>query len=122
MFNQGEVPPKLWPLASAVNDIEGLLWKEIAGIQSNCQHVWSKITWCDPNYTGRLDHRDQGQHNVIKGFHCAVCNAYKPFTGLPFEVCFLCGGKMKIDRYEQCDGLRIMVHKCQDCGHEHDTT
>lgn len=122
MFHQNDVPPILWPRARAINTEERILREEIRNIHSTCQHKWKKITWRDPNYSARVDLADLGTHDVIVGFQCTSCNAHKPFEGFPHIVCFKCGGTMKSDHIENCDGIRIHVHKCEACGHEHDTT
>jgi len=120
MFKKEEVPPYLWEKALWINGHIALLKACIETEQGKCQHDWKKDLWYDESYCGRVDGVGRGQ-NVVCGFRCKKCHAYKKIGGMPWEICRKCGGKMKHDRTEN-DGDKIFIHKCVDCGHEHDTT
>lgn len=121
MFKKEDVSPGLWNEVEKLNQKIVHFQRDIKAAQDACCHAWNRIMQYDPNYSPRLDDRSKGQH-VIKEFHCPVCNLRRPLVGLPFQVCHKCGGKMKHDRTEQCGMDRAFIHKCEDCGHEYDTT
>ena len=93
----------------------------IARFQHVCEHSFEAVTKYDREYHGRLDCYDRGQ-DIFLGKRCKKCKAFVARAGgYPWQICYKCGGKMKFDRHEQFGMDRAIVHKCEDCGHEHDT-
>jgi hypothetical protein len=121
MFTKHSTPTALWSRAKVSNDIEAKLSQDIQEAQDVCEHAWDKVMKHDSDYSPRVDGRGRGGQ-VIEKFHCSVCSADRPITGMPWQVCRKCGGKMKNDRIEQAGMDRAHVHKCVDCDHEYDTT
>ncbi len=121
IFEEDGVPPSLWERAKGLNQSATTLKEEIETLQSRCGHDWKPVRWKDPNYCQRLDGQGRGQVNVIKHFHCALCNSIKFIQGQPWVTCRLCGGEMKFLEHTQFGMDRASVHKCSSCGHEHDT-
>jgi len=92
-------------------------------VQSDCDHDFKRIMVLDEHYCSRLDGRGRGEEEVFVGEKCAKCNFFRQRKrGHPWQVCFKCGGPMKHNRMELFGQDRVHVNKCQDCGHEHDTT
>lgn len=121
MFKLEEVPYKLRKRAKKINTLARELRKEIKEAQRRCDHFFKSIKEYNCDYRPRLDGLGQGAE-VIVAFYCEKCGLQKPITGLPFEVCRKCGGQMKFDRQELYGEQRVIVNKCQNCGHEYDTT
>jgi rRNA maturation endonuclease Nob1 len=78
------------------------------------------IEW-DPKYSPRVDGRGKGA-DVIKGYRCRTCAKFEPLVGQPYDICWLCGGKMMNVGITFCGQDRVRVSRCQDCGKEYDTT
>ncbi len=94
----------------------------LTAFQDNCPHEWEKIMEYNSNYSPRVDGLGVGG-DVLVGWRCKPCNAFKPRPDkLPFNICYKCGGKMKLDHSEYCGQDRVFIHKCVECGHEYDTT
>ncbi len=121
MFEKEKVPPMLWIYANGINDQVIRLEAKIAKVQKECKHKWDKVMGFDPHYSPRVDGRGRGQ-DVIKSFHCSLCNADKPMSGSSSSVCHKCGSEMKFAGNDHCDGVRVNCYKCVTCGHEFDTT
>ena len=97
------------------------LLKMIEAFRANCQHNFEKVMKYDATYRDRLDGVGKGQ-DVFVGRKCKKCGLFEPRKkGLPFEVCYKCGGRMEHNRQEPYGEDTAHVHKCQSCGHEHDT-
>lgn len=115
------VPPVLKKEAESLKDQITVFVDKVTKIQEECSHNWKKIMGYDKDYSPRLDGRGVGQQ-VLKELVCLSCNLHKPFKAFPFRRCHKCGGKMKHDRREQFGMDTAHINKCEDCGHEYDTT
>lgn len=114
MFNLKDIPPELQESAR-------LLARQVKEKQDKCPHEFQKIMVRDPNYCPGLN-RPSIVWEVIKEFHCPLCNLSKTFNEIPWKVCHKCGGQMKSDGTTHYGEDRVYIHKCTDCGHEYATT
>ena len=109
----------LW---AQLNDARGELAERVKKFQSACQHEFKDVTRWDGEYCGRVDGSRRGM-NIYLGRKCAKCKLFEPRRqGHPHLVCHKCGGDMERHHIEHCADIRVHVHKCKTCGHEHDTT
>lgn len=121
MIDLRKIPLCFQTRAIELNVQEQALLDQARVLQNQCDHSWMGMKARDPEYSPRVDGRGVGAE-VIKYFRCEKCNLHKPFNGLPFDVCHMCGGRMLRDREERYGDARVFVHKCENCGHEYDTT
>ncbi|MBU1557775.1 hypothetical protein KKC45_02330 [Patescibacteria group bacterium] len=103
-----------------MQEVSNLLFR-MAEFKENCEHGWDKVMKYDPNYSPRVDEGGIGEE-IIDHFFCEKCRSRKELEGLPFTICRKCGGIMKLDHRERYDTEIVYINKCQDCGHEYDTT
>ena len=118
-----ELLQRVFDLCKRLNDARQELVEEAKKVQSDCDHDFKRIMVLDEHYCSRLDGRGREEEEVFVGEKCAKCNFFRQRKrGHPWQVCFKCGGPMKHNRMELFGQDRVHVNKCQDCGHEHDTT
>jgi len=125
--NNSEVPdnPKILEQSKLVEDIKRKLLiaeKELIRIivlfQNSCEHDWKRIEEYDSEYTWGLDTPRHSGENVLKGWKCDKCCVFKPKNqGLPWKICYKCGGKMKHVDIIPDQGRNISRHQCEKCGH-----
>jgi hypothetical protein len=121
MFEQKSVPSVMWKQAEAINTLAVCLEKQILALQRTCSlHQWKKVTAWDPKYSPRVDGLSTGA-NVIMGYRCVLCAVFKPLIGAPYDICWLCGGKMENVGHTFYGEDSVHIHRCRDCGKEYDT-
>jgi len=101
---------------------EKALQDSLIEYRAKCDHRFLPVMKYDPSYCGRVDGQGMGQ-DIYVGKECQKCGLFEPRpAGFPWQVCHKCGGRMKHDHQENVDLVRVHINKCQNCGHEHDTT
>lgn len=103
-----------------MDEVSNLLFR-ITEFKKDCNHSWEPVKSFDSGYSPRVDGLGKGE-KIITHFFCPKCVSRKPIEGVPSTICRKCGGKMKHNGQEMCGQDRVHLHKCEDCGHEYDTT
>lgn len=117
-----DIPEEFLEEYQNIKDQEEQFVMRLTVFQGSCQHEWEKVMVYDENYSSMVGQRTFGE-DVLSGWCCKKCKLFKPRPDrLPFRICHKCGGKMKFDHSEYCGQDRIFIHKCEECGHEYDTT
>ena len=106
-------------LISAREKMVGL----VQDFQKRCAHEFENVMQFDETYCARVDGDSRGQQIYI-GKKCKKCKLFVPREkGMPWFVCYKCGGKMERQPgFAHWGQIRVNVYKCQSCDHEHDTT
>jgi len=94
------------------------LVKRIVAFQNSCNHDLRRIEEFDPEYTWGLDTPRHSGDTVLKGWRCKNCCIFKPKNqGLPWQICYKCGGRMQHIDIIHDQGRNISRHQCEKCGH-----